>query len=73
MPQSARILRIGSASRDAPQFGHEQSGREDGDEEQHVEEEIDECVHAREQTTGGRTSAGGGWKILRMKLEFEPE
>ena len=47
-----------------PEIDKQESGRDRGRAGQGDEEEVDECVHAREQNTGGRTSAGGGRKIL---------
>ena len=48
----------GSASGGLPQLHEEEQGGDGGDEAEGNEEEVDEGVHAREQNTGGRTSAG---------------
>jgi|SanBayMetagenome_1026888.scaffolds.fasta_scaffold36769_1 hypothetical protein len=42
------------------QFGQKQKSGDGGGGGQGDEEDVDECVHAREQNTGGRTSVGGG-------------
>ncbi len=57
MPQAGKDFSVALRS---PEFGEKKAGGQCGDEEQQVEEEIDECVHAGEQNTGGRTFAGGG-------------
>ncbi len=59
-----RLLEIcgGSASGGFPQFHEQEEGGDGSDDAEGDEEEVDECVHAREWNTGGRTSAGGGWK-----------
>jgi len=44
-PQAAKGL---SVALRAPEFGEKKAGGQSGEEEQRVEEEIDECVHARE-------------------------
>ncbi len=68
-PQATKVF---SAARCAPEFGEKKAGGQSSKQEQRVEEEVDECVHAREQNTGGRTSAGGGRKNPGgTKAEFE--
>ena len=64
-----RLLEIcgGSASGGFPQFHEQEEGGDGSDDAEGDEEEVDECVHAREWNTGGRTSAGGGRIILRIK------
>ena len=54
-----------SAPSRLPQLHKHEEGGHGGGGGEDDEEEVDECVHAREQNTGGRTSAGGGQKKLR--------
>ncbi len=60
-----------SASGGLPQFHEQEQGGDGGGKDEGEEEEVDEGVHARQSNTGGRTSAGGGRIILRLKAEFE--
>ena len=59
-----RLLEIcgGSAPGCFPQLHEQEQGGDGSDDAEGDEEEVDEGVHAREWNTGGRTSAGGGWK-----------
>jgi hypothetical protein len=61
---SCRLLEIcgGSAPGGLPQFHEQEQGGDGSDDAEGDEEEVDECVHAREQNTGGGTSAGVGRK-----------
>ena len=43
-----------------PQLHEQEQGGDSGGGGEGSEEEVDECVHAREWSTGGRTSAGIG-------------
>jgi len=60
-----------SASGGLPQFHEQEQGGDGGGKDEGEEEEVDEGAHARHWNTGGRTSAGGGRIILRLKAEFE--
>ena len=63
-PRSRKLCFLLPSSH-APQVCEEQNSGNGGNGGEDEEQEVDECVHAREQNTGGRTSAGGGLDFFK--------